>query len=279
MSNESLSPEKTLTLFEALKQLPDGRDRRGKRHDLAFVLCGTILAIMVGRSRVSSIHRFLRHRLEWLGELTKTQANRCISRAQLPRLLNGVDWESLNHLIFEHLGIRVRGSLEGEWVAIDGKALKGSPGEQIISARTHQSQTVLAQIRMQGKKSSEIVEVRSLLNSSDWQGKKLTLDALHCNPETTALIHQNQGGYVIQVKANQPNLLKTCQALEAEMIPLGSLESLEKAVRETRSCCFCTSLITASRIGHSSQTDGKSHSSFASGIINLESSSKARNET
>ena len=228
MSNETLSSEKTLTLFEALKQLGDARDRRGKRHDLAFVLCGCVLAIMAGRSYVSSIHRFLRHRLRWLEEITETRVKRCVSRAQLPRILERVDWESLNHLLQKHLGIQIQGSPGGEWIAIDGKALRGSPGEQIVSARTHESQIIVAQTRMAGKKSSEVSVVRALLKASDLQGRKLTLDALHCNPETTALIHENQGGFVIQVKANQPHLLKLCHTLETQEPPLGSSQSVEK---------------------------------------------------
>ena len=228
MSNETLSSEKTLTLFEALKQLRDVRDPRGKRHDLAFVLCGCVLAIMAGRSCVSSIHRFFRHRLLWLQEITETRVKRCVSRAHLPRILERVDWESLNYILGKHLGIQIRGSPEGEWIAMDGKALRGSPGEQIVSARTHRSQIIVAQTRIQGKKSSEVSAVRTLLKASELQGRKLTLDALPCNPETTALIHQNQGGYVIQVKANQPHLLKLCHTLETQDLPLGSSQSVEK---------------------------------------------------
>jgi hypothetical protein len=59
MSELPLSPAATVTVFEALQHLPDPRDQRGKRHAQAFVLCGVILALMVGRSRVSAIHRFL----------------------------------------------------------------------------------------------------------------------------------------------------------------------------------------------------------------------------
>jgi len=40
---------------EALKQLPDTRDKRGKRHSLTFIFVSVIFAILVGRSRTSSI--------------------------------------------------------------------------------------------------------------------------------------------------------------------------------------------------------------------------------
>lgn len=44
-----------LTSFAAkLKRLTDKRDNRGKRHELAFVLGGVVLAIMSGRAYAST---------------------------------------------------------------------------------------------------------------------------------------------------------------------------------------------------------------------------------
>jgi predicted transposase YbfD/YdcC len=223
------SPAATLTFFEALQQLPDPRDNRGKRHDLAFVLCGVILAIMVGRSRVSAMHRFLPNRFAWLRETTHASVERCISRAQLPRLLARVEWEALNALIVTHFGVGLESPAEGEWVAVDGKALRGSPGEQLILARTHQSGHILAQQRLAGPKSSEVTAVRALLAQPRLQGSKVTLDAVHCNPATTVQIHRAQGDYLVQVKANQPTLLAAVRALAATAAPLGTLQSVNKA--------------------------------------------------
>ena len=203
MSLPSPSPEATVTFFQALQHLPDPRDKRGKRHELAFVLCGVILAIMAGRARVSAMHRFLGNRLAWLCETTHASVERGISRAQLPRLLARVDWEALNALIVTHFGVSVEAAT-GEWVAVDGKALRGSPGEQVLLARTHQSGRILAQLPLTGPKRSEVTAVRPLLAQPQLAGCKLTLDAAHCNPTTTAQIHRAQGGYLVQVKANQP---------------------------------------------------------------------------
>ena len=229
MVKESLSSEKALKLFEAFWELPDSRDNRGKRHDQAFVLCGCVLAIMAGLSSVSGIHRYIKNKWGWLQEVTQQSTRQCISRAQLPRLLDNVNWESLNHLIFEHLGIYIGNLVNGEWVALDGKSLRGTSGEQIVSARTHQSGRIVAQGRMQGIKSSEILGVRTLLESAVLKGQTITLDALHFNPETTALIHQNQGRYLIQVKDNQPLLRALCQQIALNEKMLGQLESFEKS--------------------------------------------------
>ena len=251
MSLPPPSPAVTVTFFTALQHLPDPRDKRGKRHDQAFVLCGVVLAIMVGRSRISAIHRFLRNRFAWLQESTHAAVERSISRAQLPRLLARVDWEALNTLVFTHFGVRLEAAATGEWVAVDGKALRGSPGEQVLLARTHQSGRILAHQKLTGPKRSEVTTVRTLLAQPSLVGRKITLDAAHCNPITTAQIHQAQGTYLVQVKANQPTLLAAGRALAEMAVPLGTCQSVNKAHGrlELRRATFfsCTTLPLAPR--------------------------------
>ena len=77
---------------EALRQLPDDRDHRGTRHALAFVVVSVVLAICSGRSKVSSLFRYIRNRIAWLRKVTHTPEARVISRAHFPRLLARVDW-------------------------------------------------------------------------------------------------------------------------------------------------------------------------------------------
>jgi predicted transposase YbfD/YdcC len=88
---------------------------------------------------------------------------------------------------------------------------------------------ILAHQRLAGPKRSEVTAVRALLAQPQLQGSKVTLDAVHCTPATTAQIHQAQGGYLGQVKANQPTLLSAVRALEATAAPLGTLQRVDKA--------------------------------------------------
>jgi len=217
---------------EALSQLTDDRDNRGKRHALAFVVAGVVLAILSGRSKVSSIFRYLRNRIEWLREVTHHPEAGVVSRAHLPRLLARVDWVELNTLIDQHFGVQVEVSATHDWVAIDGKVLRGTLAsgdkQSMVFAVSHASRTLLAQAPMHGSKASEIPVVRDLLTHSQLEAHKVTLDAHHCNPQTTAQIHQAGGQYVIQVKENQPLLLTQCQSVAATAMPLGSHEEYEK---------------------------------------------------
>ena len=218
---------------EALSHLTDDRDNRGKRHALAFVVAGVVCAILSGRSKVSSIFRFLRNRIEWLREVTHSPEAGVVSRAHLPRLLARVDWAELNTLIDRHFGVQVELRATHDWVAIDGKVLRGTLAsgdkQSVVVAVSHARRTLLAQAPMKGSKTSEIPVVRDLLKHSQLEAHKVTLDAHHCNPQTTAQIHQAGGQYVIQVKENQPILRTQCQHVAATAVPLGSHAECEKA--------------------------------------------------
>ena len=175
-----------------------------------MIIAEFVLATLVGRSNVSGIHRFIRNRISWLREVTGYENAELISRAHLPRLLNRLDWDTLNDLIEQHFGICIERDENKEWVAIDGKVLrgtvKGGDKQSVVLSVTHDSRKVIAQARQTGNKSSEIPVVQDLLKSSGLERQKVTLDAHHLNPLTTFQIHQAGGLYLIQVKKNQPIL-------------------------------------------------------------------------
>jgi predicted transposase YbfD/YdcC len=213
--------------------LPDLRDNRGKRHSLAFVIVGFVLATLVGRQKLSGIHRFIANRVDWLGELTQIEAAKPISRAHLPRLLDRLDWPVLNELVERCFGVRVECDGEGQWVAVDGKALRGTldagDKQNVILAVAHDTREVVAQARQSGDKSSEIPEVRTLLKDSGLEKRKVSMDAHHFNPATTAQIHQAGGIYLTQAKENQPVFLQQCQALRTESTALAEAVGHEKS--------------------------------------------------
>ncbi len=57
-----------------------------------------------------------------------------------------------------------------------------------------------------GEKSNEIPAARELLQSLDLDGVVVTMDALHTQHDTTAVVTRAGGDYVLTVKANQKSL-------------------------------------------------------------------------
>ena len=215
------------------KTLPDTRDNRGKRHSLTLIITGVVLATLVGRQKLSEIHRFICNRLNWLGELSKTKVIKPISRAHLPRLLEGLNWVSVNKLIERCFGVQLQDDEIKKWIAIDGKALRGTldAGEKqnIVLAVAHDTRELIAQARQCGDKSSEIPVVRELLKDSGLEKQKISLDAHHFNPSTTAQIHQAKGIYLTQVKENQATFLKQCKKLVSDGSALAETIDHDKA--------------------------------------------------
>ena len=225
------------------KKIIDKRDNRGKRHDLAFIIMLVLLALLSGRSSVSGIHRFMRNRYGGivlaLGD--KMQVSKgCISRAQLPRVLAIIEWTNLFELSCSFIAISPSNIGSNSWISIDGKELRGSlrmlstgkketRGEAIISAVEHKTGQIVAHTYYHGDKESEITCVRQLLKDTELSQAQITVDALHSNPLTTALIAQAMGVYLVQVKANQAELLAQLKSIPAQ-IPLGGeWEEVEKA--------------------------------------------------
>ena len=87
-----------------------------------------------------------------------------------------------------------------DWVSIDGKCLRStcqnSPNNSqnfvsIVSLFSYQTGLVLRLQKFENKKSSEIRQAQELVKGYPHQGNVFTLDALHCQKETTTLITES----------------------------------------------------------------------------------------
>jgi len=190
----------------------DLRDNRGKRHELAVVLVGVTLAVLSNRDGcLSSIHRHLANHYEKLVNVLGEEKRRPLSRSQLPRVLEKVSVAVFDDLIFSHFGIKLN-QKERKWLAIDGKELRGSiasgakRGEAMVQAVAHESGKTMAQNYYCGTKESEVPCVRKLLTERALLTQKISFDALHCKPQTLAMIAQSKGKYLVGLKENQKQL-------------------------------------------------------------------------
>ncbi len=203
-----------------------------KRHTLVMVIVGFICATLVGRHKLSSVHRYICNRADWLHEITQSPKVKPISRAHLPRFLNQLDWPALNKLIERCFSVRIHAPQSQKWLAIDGKALRGTldAGEKhhVVLAVDHATREAVAQTRQCGDKSSEIPVVREFLKNSGLGHQKISLDAHHFNPITTAQIHQAEGLYLTQVKENQAIFLQQCKWVQKQFHPLAETTHHEK---------------------------------------------------
>ena len=98
------------------------------------------------------------------------------------------------------------GSADGDEVVLDGKALRGSLGTQLVGAINARSGRALG-VEAVADKSNEIPAGRTLLEQLDLDGTIALMDALHTQVETSHSVVQEGGGDVVLIiKGNQGNL-------------------------------------------------------------------------
>lgn len=216
-------------------EMPDNRSVIGRKHELAFVLIGFVLGILNRRESQLSIVRYMKNNLPFLGELTNQKVQKSVSAPQLGRILRGVNLLKLNELCIQSFGKGILQLPNSEWVAIDGKELRGTiesekstRGEALVYAVSHQTGAIVEQTFYQGHKESEKLAVRKLLEESGLQGKSVTLDALHCDPTTLSQLERHHGTYLTQAKDNQEDLVKNLKSKERRFAPVYTRKTVEK---------------------------------------------------
>lgn len=126
------------------------------------------------------------------------------------RLLNGVDSRELEAALLawqeDRLGKR---KSDDNVIAIDGKELRSSQGQETVNAYAVKSGRWLGSEAV-AEGSNEIPAGRELIRRLDLEGQRVTLDALHTQAETARIIVQEKGGdYLLSVKGNQAGVAET----------------------------------------------------------------------
>jgi predicted transposase YbfD/YdcC len=227
-----------ISLYERIRnELGDSRGKQGQKHDLAFTLLGYLSALITLCPTRASAHRYMTNHFEWLKTLTGHKAEACVSYTQLGRILRSTNHEQMSAISAAHFGIKIEKISDSEWIAGDGKDLKGSfdssvnasRGEVIVRLVTHETKQVVAQGFYHGNKESEIPTIRNLLINNKLEGINITLDALHCNPSTTALIAQKRGHYIVRAKEeHQKELVKDLTSKARRLKPLAEFTDHDK---------------------------------------------------
>ena len=219
-----LNIENAPKFINLLEEIEDSRDNRGKRHNLHFIIASVVIAILSDRSTMSGIHRFISNKIEWLREVLDRPSATVVSRAQLPRILDTVDWHQLNKHVEEFFERNIEG-VDGEWVAIDGKVLRGTikdkrtkahENEKVATAVGHQSTQTIHQRPIPYGESDEILAVRQLLDETPLSTEKVTLDSLHIQSSTLEIINLDGGEFIVQVKSNQLNLYNQLELISGQ---------------------------------------------------------------
>ena len=172
----------TISLWEALSEVPDPRNASGRRHPLAAVLTLVSVAMLSGAKSLYAAAQFGRDRgKEFALALGFTrEVPPCCST--LHYLFAALDREAFEAAIRRWAA--GRSACGWEAVSIDGKTLRGVqghevPGVHLLSAYAHEAKVVLAQMPVDAK-TNEHKAALELLDLVPLAGKVVTGDAMFC---------------------------------------------------------------------------------------------------
>jgi predicted transposase YbfD/YdcC len=208
-----MTTTKCTTLAQLLEQFPDPRRRQGKRHLWGDLLIGIVAAIASSQQGGSAIVDWIHEHAPWFRTHQIWQGTSLPSGSTIRRTLHALDVAQVEQRLREWEQELVsqwqdsRRPLEG--LALDGKTVRGALAHgnkvHLVSLVPHRLPLVLAQIQVPDK-TNEITAARTLLTNQDLTNWVVTMDALHTQHATLQQINDQQGHYLVQVKANQPEL-------------------------------------------------------------------------
>lgn len=204
------------TLLNVLKQVPDPRKRKGRRHRWLTLLCLIVAALASAQRTPRAIARWVQEHREELFAVLPASVSRLPSDSTLRRALAQLDVDVLEQAltVFQPstpapapAPAPPSDTLQG--VAIDGKAIRGVGRDghpcHLVALVQHADARVLGQVAVALKR-DERSAVPTLLAGRDLTGKVVTLDALHTLRTTARQIRAQNGHYLMIVKKNQASL-------------------------------------------------------------------------
>jgi DDE_Tnp_1-associated len=195
-------------LLDLLAQLPDPRNRRGRRHSLAGLVAVGIAAVTAGSRSFAAIGQWAPG--TGAGVLAGLGAVRGpAGKSTFWRAFALISADVLDRVIGAWLHTRATQAGGRLVIAVDGEAVRGARNREekaphLVAALARGIGAVLGRVAVDAK-SDEIPAVRELLKAfTDLAGAVITVGALHTQSDTAQAITGRRADYVMTVKADMP---------------------------------------------------------------------------
>jgi len=201
------------TLFEKFEVLEDPRDIRGKRYKLIDILIMTIYGILCGFTDFVNIADFLELKKEYFTELLKLE-NGTPSHDCLSDVFAVIDSKKFMQIFIEWTKEFIRLKTDKN-INIDGKAIASATDRinngntpYIVSAFLGDIGLSIGQVQV-ADKSNEKTAIPELLDLIEIKDAHVTIDAQGTTSQIMKKIVNREGHYVLKVKDNTKDLLRS----------------------------------------------------------------------
>ena len=230
------------SLFDRFEHVHDSRKAKGKRYSLSSLLVIIFLAKLSGKDNPVEIADWAQNHADELVQLLGLKESWMPHHNTIRRVFQAI--LSLDE--FERLMVdyhQAESDADGEVLAIDGKALRGTAilgqdrSEYVLSVYDGQTQQVKAQ-EVIASKENEIVAAPKALKRVKLAGKIITGDALHTQRALSEQILTAGGDYLWPVKDNQPRLHQDIQRLFTPDPPRPGFGKIETDFQQTQQVSY-----------------------------------------
>lgn len=175
-------------LIESLQEIRDFRASQGRRYPLWLILLLVVMGTISGCRSYYALEDFGARHYRAVSEKLGLTVTRLPSDTTFRRILQKLDFQVLA-IQFGQWADSTFDTELGEWVAIDGKSIRGTvtePGTayqnfiNLVSVYSSQLGVVLAAQQFESKRNSELKVVQTMLEALQLKGVVFTMDALHC---------------------------------------------------------------------------------------------------
>ena len=175
-------------LITSLQEIRDFRASQGRRYPLWLILLLVVMGTISGCRSYYALEDFGARHYGAVSEQLGLTVTRLPSDTTFRRILQKLDFQALAQQFGQWVNSTF--TLEpGEWVAMDGKSIRGTvtePGTayqnfvNMVSVYRPNQGIVLASQQFESKHNSELKVVQTMLEALQLERVVFTLDALHC---------------------------------------------------------------------------------------------------
>ena len=210
----------TAGIPRAFVSMPEPR-HHNIRHKLIDILTIALFAVICGAEDWVAVALYGHQRYQWLKTFLDLP-NGIPSHDTFSDVFSRLDPDAFEACFQAWMASLVELS-GGQLVAIDGKSIRrafesawdNSTMPHMVSAFVAANGMVFAQQKADGK-GQELSAIEKLLDLLELKGAVITIDALGCQKKITQKAQERGANYVLQVKENQPTLLKTIENVMAQ---------------------------------------------------------------
>lgn len=216
-------------------RVPDPRQSIGNRHPLTGVLMVVTLALINQQNSLRQIAAWAQGLDQRSRRRLPLRRNQVPSEATIRRVLRDLDVQALTRAVqawVEEVLAAYFPAADWQGLSIDGKTLRGSRdagiGHQaihVLNAMVHQLGAFI-QSQAVSVGTNELGIIQAFLEGLVLSGRVVTLDALFTQHDVAHTILDQDGHYLMRVKANQPRLLEDLQTWFDDPLPFNQAQNV-----------------------------------------------------